>query len=229
MRYRWLLFDADGTLFDYDGAEASALASTLAAVGHTLRPDTRATYRRLNGELWRQLETGAVDAATLRYRRFELLFAELDLPPERAREASETYLLELARFGRLLPGVESVVRRLARRARMAIITNGLADVQRPRLGQSPIAELFETITISDELGIAKPDRRIIDVTLDALGNPPRSQVLMIGDSLSSDIQGGINAGVDTCWLSPDGTPPPDDPSPTYTIRELHELTRILDA
>jgi YjjG family noncanonical pyrimidine nucleotidase len=226
LRYRWLLFDADGTLFDYDGAEGAALELTLAEVGYEMRVETRAIYRRVNMALWHDLEAGAVDAATLRYRRFERLFVELGLPVERAKSASEHNLVELARHGQLLPEAESVVRALAPERRMAIITNGLADVQRRRLGDSAIAELFETITISDEIGAAKPDPHIIDLTLARLGDPPRSEVLMIGDSLSSDIQGGINAGIDTCWLSPDGDEAPEEQAPTYTIRTLRDLVEI---
>lgn len=228
MRYSCLLFDADGTLFDYDWAEGQALAATLAGVGFTLRDDTREIYRRVNAALWHRLEEGTVDAVTLRYRRFEDLFTELGLPIDAARSASEHYLVELASHGKLLPGADAVVRGLAGRARMAIITNGLADVQRPRLGSSPLAAFFETLTISDEIGIAKPDRRILDLTLEAMGDPTRSEVLMIGDSLSSDIQGGENAGVDTCWFAPEGAAAPDQPSPTHTIHSLSELPAIVD-
>lgn len=228
MGYRWLLFDADGTLFDYDNAEGTALELTLGHFGCTLRPETRALYRSLNGELWRELEAGTVTAEALRYLRFERLFAELDLPVARGREAGEYYLVQLASYGKLLPGAEDVVRTCAAVARLAIITNGLADVQRRRLGESPIAELFETITISDEIGIAKPDRRIIDLTLGALGDPPRSEVLIIGDSLTSDIQGGINAEIDTCWLSPDGVEAPaDGPQPTHTLTRLEDLLGLV--
>ena len=228
MSYRWLLFDADGTLFDYDDAEGTALELTLAHFGHTMGPETRRLYRRLNGNLWQELEAGTVSAEALRYLRFERLFKALHLPVSSARQAGEHYLDELASHGQLLPGAEDVVRSCAGRARMAIITNGLADVQRRRLGGSPIADLFETITISDEVGVAKPDRRIIDLTLEALGNPPRSQTLIIGDSLSSDIQGGINAGIDTCWLSPDGVEAPaDGPQATHTIKVLPELLKLI--
>lgn len=228
MRYRWLLFDADGTLFDYDNAEGTALELTLAHYGYTMRPETRALYRELNGELWDELETGKVTAEALRYLRFERLFDALGLPVSRGRQAGEHYLVELASYGKLLPGAEDVVRACAGRTRMAIITNGLADVQRKRLGDSPIADLFETITISDEVGIAKPDRRIIDLTLRALGDPPRSEVLMIGDSLSSDIQGGINAGIDTCWLSFNrAEAPADGPQATHRIVVLPELLKLI--
>ncbi len=204
MRYRWLLFDADGTLFDYDRAEAAALERTLAGVGFELEPDTRTIYHRINGALWKQLEGGTVDALTLRYRRFELLFAELGIPVAAAKKASERYLVELAACSELLPGAEDVVRELARSTRMALVTNGIADVQRPRFERSSIVHLFATLTISDELGIAKPDPRILDIALEALGSPPKDEVLMIGDSLTSDIQGGVNAGVDTCWYAPNG-------------------------
>jgi 2-haloacid dehalogenase len=228
VRYRTLLFDADGTLFDYDGAEARALEATLAFGGHSRPADARAVYRRINAALWLELEAGTVDAATLRRRRFDRLFAELGLPAAGAAAAAERYLGELAAHGTLLPGAEDIVRRLAPGARLALVTNGLADVQRPRLGGSPIAGLFEVLTISDEIGIAKPDRRILDLTLARLGDPPRDEVLMIGDSLSSDIQGGLNAGVDTCWLAPDGVAAPaDGPLPTHTIHSLDELPAIV--
>jgi 2-haloacid dehalogenase len=228
VRYPWLLFDADGTLFDYDGAEGTALERTLDRYGYALRPATRALYRGINAALWQELEAGTVEATTLRVLRFERLFAALGLPVAEGREAGEYYLVQLADEGRLLAGAEAIVRSLASRARMALVTNGLADVQRRRLGDSPIAGLFETITISDELGIAKPDRRIIDHTLRLMGDPPRESVLIIGDSLSSDIQGGINAGIDTCWLAPNGEAPPDTPRPTYTIRNLEEVLALVE-
>lgn len=227
MRYRWLLFDADGTLFDYDRAEAEALERTLTEVGFELEADTRAIYHRINGALWRELEAGTVDPMTLRYRRFELLFARLGIPLAAAKKASESYLVELAACAELLPEAEDVVRELARSTRMAIVTNGLADVQRPRFERSPIVDLFATLTISDELGIAKPDPRILDIALEALGSPPKEEVLMIGDSLTSDIQGGVNAGVDTCWYAPSGDRPPASPAPTWVIRSLGELPGIV--
>lgn len=227
MRYRWLLFDADGTLFDYDNAELTALELTLERFGYAMEAETHALYRQLNGDLWAELEAGTVTAEALRFLRFERLFAALDLPVASGREAGEYYLVELASHGTLLPGAEDVVRSCARHSRMAIITNGLADVQRKRLGDSPIVDLFETITISDEIGIAKPDRRIIDLTLDSMGDPPREEVLIIGDSLSSDIQGGINAGIDTCWLSPNGSEAPvGGPAPTHRISVLEELLSL---
>lgn len=228
MRYRWLLFDADGTLYDYDAAECRALERTLAVEGHAVDRETRSIYRRVNGALWQQFEAGAVDALTLRYRRFEQLYAELGLPVARARPASACYLDELGRNSLLLPGAEAVVRRLAAQASLALITNGLTEVQRPRFARSPITELFDTITISDELGIAKPDRRIVDITLSALGDPPRSETLIIGDSLSSDIQAGINAEIDSCWYAPAGEAPPAAPAPTHVIRSLAELPALIE-
>ena len=105
--------------------------------------------------------------------------------------------------------------------------DGLADVQRPRLAASPLLPYFESVTISDEVGVAKPDGRIFDTAFASMGHPAKREVLMIGDSLSSDMQGGINYGIDTCWYNPNGKQRPDGLSITYEIKELAELIQTL--
>ncbi len=224
--YGWLLFDADGTLFDYERAERRALRSALGSAGHDFSDESRDIYREVNAALWRALESGEVDAETLRYRRFELLFGRLGLPLEAARSAAEDYLVELGRCSDLLPGAADLIGALVGRATLALVTNGLAEVQRSRLARSPITRHFEAITISDELGVAKPDPRIIDHTLEALGGPPRGEVLIIGDSLASDIQAGLNAGIATCWFAPHGGEPPDATRPDHVVRDLDEIRAL---
>ncbi len=104
-----------------------------------------------------------------------------------------------------------------------MITNGLSDVQRPRLEASPIGDYFTAVTISDEIGIAKPDAGIFDASFAAMGQPAKSDVLLIGDSLTSDIRGGVNYGIDTCWYNPAGKPNANGLTPTYEICHLHEM------
>jgi 2-haloacid dehalogenase len=109
------------------------------------------------------------------------------------------------------------------------VTNGLADVQRPRLARSAIGALFDTVVVSEEVGVAKPDARIFEHALRQLGHDDRSTVLMVGDSLASDIQGGCNAGMQTCWLNPSGAANGTAIEPTFEIASLAELRARLEA
>jgi HAD superfamily hydrolase (TIGR01549 family) len=110
---------------------------------------------------------------------------------------------------------------------MLLITNGLAEVQQPRFAGSSIRDCFSEIVISGEIGLAKPDRAIFDYALARIGDPPRDRVLMVGDNLGSDILGGVNAGLDTCWFNPGGAANGHGVEPTYEIRELPEILDLL--
>jgi 2-haloacid dehalogenase len=225
-RYQWLLFDADDTLFDYVSAEAAALRASFG--DHELPYDAQAlaSYQRVNRAAWQEFEDGRITQARLRTRRFEHLFADLGVTTDVGAFA-RTYLEHLGRQAQLVDGAHELVRALAPRYRLAIITNGLADVQRPRLAASAIRPYVEALVISEEVGAAKPDRAIFDAAFARIGMPSRSEVLMIGDSLTSDIAGGIGYGLDTCWYNPHGLPGRADLAPTYEIRDLAELLPLL--
>jgi 2-haloacid dehalogenase len=226
MAYTWLLFDADGTLFDYDRAEATALEQAFAEVGTVFEPTCLSTYREINARIWREFENGRINAEQLRLRRFELLFEALGQPLVPA-EFSRVYLRHLARASHLIDGAQEVIPALCAKYRLALITNGLRDVQRPRLAGSAIRDCFKQVIISEEIGAAKPDPAIFDAAFERLGRPPRAEVLLIGDSLTSDIAGGRRYGLDTCWFNPTGAARPADATSTYEIRQLNELARLL--
>lgn len=228
--YSWLLFDADGTLFDFDAAEVQALRRTLDEAADGLTPEEaiqyRETFRRINGNLWRLFENGGISQDNLKVERFARLVEETGLPGD-PHEMSKQYLANLAQNSDLLPGSEEILASLSGEYRLALITNGLKAVQRPRFGRSSIIHHFEVTVISEEVGAAKPDPRIFDVTFAQMGQPSRDAVLIIGDSLTSDIAGGINYGIDTCWYNPASLPRPDGLAITYEIYDLHQLTRLL--
>jgi 2-haloacid dehalogenase len=223
--YPWILFDADGTLFDYDQAEAQALRETFEQFGHSYVPVHLTTYRPINAQLWLELEQGAVTPAALQMLRFERLLAALNLHSD-AATFSESYLRNLANAWALIDGAEEVVKTLSRSHHMLIITNGLRDVQRPRLNASPIGRYFDDVIISEEIGVAKPARAYFDVTFARMGNPDRREVLIVGDSLSSDIKGGIDYGIDTCWFNPQSKPRPEGMDIRYEIADLRQLIGI---
>jgi len=208
MKYTTLLFDLDDTLFDFRRAEAEALRRTLESLNQPFAPEYEALYAACNQQVWKEFERGQIESAELRVKRFRLFFERLHLPASSDPQAvSPVYLHFLAQGAFLLPGAEELIRALRPRCRLALVTNGLSDVQRPRLAASPLAESFDGLFISEEIGAAKPSPAYFDAVFQALGNPSRSSTLLIGDSLTSDMQGGLNYGLDTCWYNPRGATP----------------------
>lgn len=228
-RYELVLLDADGTLFDYHRAEAQALERAYGHLGLSYDPGRHlARYRAINDELWADLEQGKISQAALRTERFRRLFwedgVEVELPG-----FSRTYLGYLGEGAFLLDGAEETCRYLAAKYRLAIVTNGIKEVQAARLSRSPLAPYISHLIISEDAGCQKPDPGIFDFAFRVTGHTQRHTVIMVGDSLTADILGGVNYGIDTCWYNPDGRPLPAAGAcrPTFEIRHLYGLTQIL--
>jgi 2-haloacid dehalogenase len=226
VRYRWLLLDADGTLFDYDRAELDALCATFEDVELHFDPAWLEVYRQINAGLWWQFERGEVDQETIKTRRFERLGDELGVTLEPVQFGRQ-YLAHLAEGTHLIEGAEEALQALHGKCGLVVLTNGLKEVQRPRLARSRIGRLLDRVIVSEEVGAAKPDGRIFEVAFEQMGQPSKREVLMVGDSLSSDIRGGNDFGIDTCWFNPDGRVPDEDVS-TYEISHLCELVSIVE-
>jgi YjjG family noncanonical pyrimidine nucleotidase len=217
------LFDADGTLFDYDRAERAALEKALAQIGVSFDPGYLAAYRRINQALWQGVEKGELTPGAVKVRRFELLLEAIRvtyLPTA----LSASYLECLANCSELVEDAEVVLGALHREYRIAILTNGLKEVQRGRLAHSAIRCHVSDIIISEEIGAAKPARPFFDIALARLGHPSKREVLMIGDGWASDIQGALQYGIDACWYNPGRKPRPAADEITREIASLRELT-----
>ena len=224
MSYTWLLFDADDTLFDYPIAEGKALRSTFEHFGQVYRSEYLRIYQVFNRQVWGEFERGETSAPDLRLKRFRLLFEEIGvlLDPQ---DFSQRYLENLAQASDLFPGAADVLKALAGRYHIALVTNGLKEVQRPRLEHSAIHPYIEKIFLSEEMGFAKPDAGFFEAVFHQIGDPLKNEVLIIGDSLTSDMQGGINYGIDTCWFNSAGKA--TDLPVTYTIKTLNQLHDVL--
>ncbi|MCP4356826.1 MAG: noncanonical pyrimidine nucleotidase, YjjG family [Chloroflexi bacterium] len=225
MRYTWLLFDADHTLFDFDSAEVKALRNAFAEFGFPYNGRTADIYRTINQQIWQQLERGEITVGELRTTRFLRLFTAVGVQTD-PLPFSDSYLRHLSQCGDLIVGAEETIQQLSQNYQLALITNGLSDVQRPRLAASPLTQYFTAVTISDEVGFTKPDPRIFDIAFSAMNQPAKSKVIIIGDSLTSDMQGGHDYGIDTCWFNPNGKTRNGLPL-TFEIKHLSELINIL--
>jgi 2-haloacid dehalogenase len=225
--YPWLWFDADGTLFDYNSAEANALKKTFHSLQLPFENGYLDVYRRINHQLWQALEQQKITPAALRFRRFELLLEALQLSGSH-EQMSSVYVEQLAICSELMEGVLEVLQSLHGKSRLAIVTNGLQAVQRSRFAHSAIKDFITDIIISEEIGAAKPHTTFFETAASRLGNPAKADILIIGDSLTSDIQGGVNYGIDTCWFNPAKEPRPEDLPITYEIRHLSELLELID-
>jgi YjjG family noncanonical pyrimidine nucleotidase len=224
--YQWLLFDADGTLFDYDKAESAALNQVFRLIGVAFNPGHLAAYRRINQALWQGVEKGEITPGIVKVRRFELFLETIGVayPPA---TFSARYLECLAACSDLVEDAAEVLRALQGKYRMAILTNGLQVVQRGRLAQSVIRQHITEIIISEEIGFSKPAKEFFDTALARLGHPSRRELLMIGDGWVSDIMGAIEYGLDACWYNPENKPRPSGAGITREIASLRELIEWL--
>lgn len=225
--YPWLWFDADGTLFDYNQAEITALTKTFELLSLPFEAGHLDAYRKINHGLWQALERQEIAPDILRVRRFELLLENLGLDGS-PDDMSRAYVEQLGLCTDLIDGAYEVLQTLHKTSRIAIVTNGLQAVQRSRLAHSEIHDFITAIIISEEVGAAKPQAAFFDAAFERTGHPAKSDVLIIGDSLSSDIQGGVDYGIDTCWYNPTSERRLRDLPIIYQIRHLRELLEILD-
>ena len=222
-KYYCILFDADNTLLNFDAAESKALAETLVNYGIEPDAETVQTYRTINEELWRQLEKGQIRREKLFGERFSRFLKAINAAGDGV-EMNRFYLEQLSTHPDLMsPEVLDVLRELSEVATLAIVSNGAQKVQTRRLAESGVMNFMEDVFISEKMGCEKPNARIFDAALRALGVENREHVLMVGDSLPSDIQGGSNAGLDTCWYNPNHAENPGKVVPTYEISSLEEL------
>ena len=225
--YKYLLFDADNTLLDFNRAESDALRATLSRcpLGYTQEIYDR--YHEINEGEWKRLEKGETTRERLRTERFEKLYNEHGFDGAAlAERTADVYVGELGRFHYLIPGAMECVESLYGRYRMYIVTNGTASVQRSRLALCGLMKFFDGGYISEDIGASKPDKAFFDAVINDIGDSDRKGYLVIGDSPSSDIAGAVASGLDSCLVN-SHFQEYGNCGATYTVRGLEELSRIL--
>lgn len=221
-----IFLDLDDTLLDFHRAEAAALSKTLEQLGIPPTAETVARYSAINAQQWRLLEEGKFTRDEILTRRFDILFHELGVTRSSAL-ARQTYEHFLGIGHYFIPGAEALLNTLAPRYALYLVSNGTAAVQAGRIASAGIAPYFKNIFISEEMGLHKPQREFFDACFAAIPGFHREEALIIGDSLTSDIRGGNNAGIRTCWFNPQGKPRMEGVHVDYEVSALSQIPPLL--
>lgn len=227
-RYDFLLLDADDTIFDFLRCEESALKKALDAAGLPSGREIIDGYSEINLKYWKMLERREITKERLMYARFEEFAAHFGFDTDTCALA-EGYASSLAYQHFLFPGALECCRELAKDRELYIITNGIGPVQEKRISDSGLMSYVKDVFISDYIGAVKPSPEYFRKASERIPGFDREAALVVGDSLSSDIRGGIGAGIDVCWVNPDGTPAPDGMKINYVIDRFVRLPGFLES
>ena len=227
MKYEFLLFDADHTLFDFNKSEYFALKGALMEYDCPCTDAHIERYSEINVKYWKMLERGEIDKKSLMLARFVEFASEFGFE-DRAEAVSVLYMKNLAKEAHLFEGALDLVAKLSQKYRLFIITNGVKSTQDGRFALSPITKYFEKIFISEVIGAEKPSREFFSAVEDDIDGYEREKAIVIGDSLSSDIKGAINSGIDCIWYNPSKKSAPEGWDITYTVSNFDEILEILD-
>ncbi len=225
-KYELIFLDADDTLFDYKAAEKNALRTAFAGHGIAISDQTIADYAKINKQLWLDYEKNLITKDNLRTERFRLLFDKLNYRLDE-KEFSSCYLKCLADSSQLFKESEEICKYLHSKYTTAIITNGIGMVQRSRLEKSCIKDYIDYLIISEAANCSKPNVGIFDYAETIINFHEKDKMIIVGDSLSSDILGGINYGIDTCWINTDGRKNQTEIKSLYEVDSLKSITEFL--
>ncbi|WP_195990249.1 YjjG family noncanonical pyrimidine nucleotidase [Clostridium sp. D53t1_180928_C8] len=227
MKYKVILFDADETLFDFKKAERQAFKNTM--IDFRVDYDESYhfnTYEEINSAIWKELEQGLITQEELKLERFRRFINKIEMNFDE-NEFASTYMKYLGDGSFLFEGAIELIQDLSNKYTLSIVTNGLTTVQEKRIKKSVIAKYFKDIVISEEVGIAKPHPDIFEHAISNLGKFRKDEILMIGDNLNSDIRGGINYNIHTCWYNPNKVENKSNLTPTYEMADYKEIRSLL--
>ncbi|MBR3796846.1 MAG: YjjG family noncanonical pyrimidine nucleotidase [Clostridia bacterium] len=226
-RYDVLLCDADNTIFDFEKAEENAFAAACAHMGFEGTPELLETYSVINQALWKLLEQGGITQKELRVRRFEQFLEKIGRQDLNAQVMAAEYAEQLGRQSVPIEGAIEAVKRWSEMVPVIIVTNGISRIQHGRMDGSEVRHYIRGMVISEEVGAAKPDPKMLYMGMEMAGVHDKTRALMLGDSLSSDIAAAANAQVDACWYNPKGMENKKGLPVAYEIRTLDEVDAIL--
>ena len=222
-----VFLDLDDTIFDFHKAEGIALSDTLRELGIEPTAAVLARYSEINRAHWERLELGELTREQVLHGRFRVLFAELGVSADEY-EAQRIYEWRLGTGHYFLEGAEWLLDELYAHYPLYLASNGTDIVQSRRIASAGIEHYFKELFISQRLGADKPSADFFERAFSKIEGFEREGAIIVGDSLSSDIKGGKNAGILTCWYNPHGKENHTGITPDYEIASLYELPRLLE-
>ena len=226
-KYEFLLFDLDDTLFDFSISQYNGMHYIMKKYGLEFTEDRYQHYLDINHQYWSMLEHKQIDANSLRSRRFEDFFSLYGITVD-GKAVDEDYRHYLDNSCHLLPHALDLLKNLYVNYKLYAVTNGIEQTQLSRLDECNIKNFFDDVFISEAIGYNKPQVEFFNIVEERIPGFNKAQALIIGDSLTSDIQGGTNFGIDTCWFNPNHIENTEDLNPTYEIENYDELLSILN-
>lgn len=223
----YLFLDLDDTILDFHKAERIALAKTLRDFGLEPTDAVLARYHIINKQHWERLERQEITREQVLTGRFRVLFEQLGLDVD-AHAVQEKYEHNLGIGHYFLPGAEEAVIALSRKYRLFLASNGTASVQHSRLTSANLYRWFEQVFVSQEIGHNKPAIEYFQKCVERIPGFDAEKAMMVGDSLTSDILGGIRAGMHTCWINPSHKPGREDIRPDYELESITQLEGLLE-
>jgi 2-haloacid dehalogenase len=223
----FLLLDLDDTILDFHMQESVAIRKTLWGAGVEPTEENCALYSKINLRYWKMLELGEVTREELTWQRFAELFETLGATAD-PKETAEKYMDHLSEGHYFLPGAEEAVKSLSKKYKLYMASNGTGRVQESRIASAGLAPYFEKIFISQVIGANKPDKAYFDGCFTQIPNFDPKKTMIVGDSISSDIRGGKNAGIYTCWVNPKGKTAKPEDQPDFEIKSITELEKLLE-
>ena len=227
-KYKYLLWDIDGTILNFEKAEKRAIRTLFEKFNLGECTDEMLShYIEINKKYWKLLECGEMEKERILVERFEEFFEKEGIRTDVAAEFNKAYQLALGDTIAFNDDALEIIKAQKKNYQIIIVTNGTAIAQKKKLERSGLDKIADNIFISEEVGYEKPSIHFFERVIAKAGIDDISQAVIIGDSLTSDIQGGANAGIDTCWYNPKEEVNDTNLKPTYIIKNLHELCEIV--
>ena len=230
MKITTILWDVDGTLLDFDAAERAAIKSLFLDFGFGECTDEMVRrYSKINNTFWQRLERNEITKPQVLVGRFEQFFGEVGVPVSLAPDFNRKYQFRLGDTIVYRDDSLNIIRSLRGKVKQYVVSNGTVVAQTKKLTLSGLGELMDGVFLSEQIGVEKPNKSFFDAVLAKTKPANLTEMMIIGDSLTSDIRGGNNAGIQTCWYNSKHLPAPAEYRIDYTIDDLHQVFAIVES